>query len=199
MNGKGYSIRSGVASDRRGQYDLKVASIAGSRRILFTDDKGWMPVRVTTKRSYHDVSRWLEGLDIEGFLFAGKVANGLWQQPLDTLGSITEKVGVVEAKGKTYLYPFRFVELRRNRRLIAKMLTSYFNSEMVEAAPTMELLEVVKGERRKGIGTAMIRLAEGWAVDEGFDRIWGTDAELSMGLLLKLGYENDLEECVKYF
>ena len=37
------------------------------------------------------------------------------------------------------------------------------------------------------------------AVDEGFDRIWGTDAELSMGLLLKLGYENDLEECVKYF
>ena len=199
MNDKGYSMGSEVASDRRGKCDLKVASIAGYRRILFTDDKGWMPVRVTTRRSYGDVSKWLDRLDIKGFLFAGEVANGLWHRPLDTLGSIVEKVGTVEGKGEIDLYPFRFIELRRDRRLIAKMLMSYFNSEMVEAAPTMELLEVVKGERSKGIGTAMIRLAEGFAVDEGFDRIWGTDAELSLRLLLKLGYENDLEECVKYF
>ena len=95
-------------------------------------------------------------------------------------------------------YPYKFIELRSNRRLLAKMLVSHFNAAMNEAVPTMEMLEVVKEERGKGIGSAMIGFVEEEARQEGFDRVWGTDAERSMELLEKLGYEFDAEEGRKH-
>ncbi len=197
LNNRDYKIEAATTGSASNS-SLKVGVKGGSKEVRFEDDLGWVPIRCKTGRARKEVLAWLDQLDIEGFMFAGEVVHVARHFELEGLGSVTERVGIVES-AELSLYPFRFVELRRGRRLIAKMLVGYFNREMTEAAPTMELLEVVKEDRGKGIGSAIIRYAEEVAVDEGFDRIWGTDAEQSLGLLLSLGYQQDLEECVKFF
>jgi GNAT superfamily N-acetyltransferase len=157
-----------------------------------------VPIRCP-RRLRADVLAWLGTRAGENMVYVGEVEHGIRHGTLAGLGTLTEHVGNALSKGGIDLYPYRFIELRRGRAMIAKMLVSQFNREMWEAAPTMEALEVVENERRKGIATRLIGLVEAKAEEEGFDRVWGTDANLSYKLLEKLGYECDLdEECVKY-
>ena len=177
--------------------DPVIVASSGRDTVMFRDDLGCIPIRCQQGELCDTISDWFTGSE-HGVVFAGTVSHGTSRFQLKEFGTITERVGVVMEGGYPDLYPYKFLSLRRNRRLIAKMLVSHYNHEITEASPTMEILEVVEGERGKGVGRSMIELVENEARDDGFDRVWGTDAELSMKLLKKLGYDFDLEDGVKY-
>jgi len=81
--------------------------------------------------------------------------------------------------------------------VVAKAVISYFNFEEADCAPTIELVEVIKGQRRKGIGRKMLEEIEGDMLDLGFNRIWATNIK-SFGFWEEMGYEFDLEEASKF-
>lgn len=194
---KGYTIES-KASNRAIREAATTAASLRMGHILFLDDNGWMPIRCTVGRSHDDILAFLRRPGAEEPTFVGEIEHGIRHKIIAGLGVLTIRVGAVDSEGVD-LYPYKFLELRKGKRLVAKMLVGHFNYEMSERAPTMELLEVVPDERRKGIATRMVGFIETEAEKEGFDRVWGTDAERSYELLSKLGYEYDLEECVKHF
>ena len=174
-----------------------VATSHESGAILFRDDHSWVPIRCQRGRTRKGVRAWLDD-QASSTVFIGEVIHGVKRKKLTGFGTLNVYTGIVGDGMDANPYPYKFIELRSNRRLLAKMLVSHFNAAMNEAVPTMEILEVVKEERGKGIGSAMIGFVEEEARQEGFDRVWGTDAERSMELLEKLGYEFDAEEGRKH-
>jgi GNAT superfamily N-acetyltransferase len=196
LSQNGFSFEQQRSDPNLTEDPVMVAS-SGRDTVMFRDDFGYMPIRCPQGKLCAVISDWFAS-SVHDVAFVGAVDHGTWRFQLKGYGTVTERVGVVTKDGYPNLYPYKFLSLRRNRRLIAKMLVSHYNHEMAEASPTMEMLEVVEEERGKGIGRSMIELVEDKARDDGFEKIWGTDAELSMKLLKRLGYDFDLEDGVKY-
>ena len=195
---KGYSVAYATSGEQDSPEDNITVASKGVQRILFRDDCGYLPIRCPLSLRT-DVLDYTLNHGRVGRVFTGEVVHGVKRRVLAGLGTVTERIGNVDSSDEIDLYPYEFIELRRGRTLVAKMLVSHHNYDMGEFAPTMELLEVVESERGKGFGSRMIGLVETEAKERGFDRVWGTDANLSHELLEKLGYECDLdEECVKY-
>ena len=89
-------------------------------------------------------------------------------------------------------------EFKIDEQRVAKALLSYYNSEMTEFAPTFESIKVASKYKGQGIGTAVVKKIEKITRAMGFDRIWATDAMDSLDFWKKMGYETDIDECVKY-
>lgn len=142
--------------------------------------------------------RLVEGDLTEDAMFAGKVVHGERCFRLRSVPAAGTVVTGVVDQNEIYLYPYKFYELRTEEELIAKALVSHFNHEMAESAPTIELIEVVNGLRGYGIGKKLVSLIERHSLNEGFDRIWATDAGTSVSFWEHMGYDFDLDEGMKY-
>ncbi|MGH2639303.1 MAG: GNAT family N-acetyltransferase [Rhabdochlamydiaceae bacterium] len=102
-----------------------------------------------------------------------------------------------ESEEPAFLDPCTFYEFRLGRQLVGKAYFSYYDYEMDECAPTIEMFEVKKKSRRKGIGSKMYQFVEKVTSDQGFDRILVTDIRTSE-FWSAMGFEVDLDEAVKY-
>jgi len=110
----------------------------------------------------------------------------------------TVTTGTSERQKKDNLLPVTFYWFRLARKLIGKAYLRYFNLEIGECAPMIELFEVREKYRRKGIGTMMLRTIELDAFNQGFDRIWAIDVR-SYEFFKKAGYKFNWDVCVKRF
>lgn len=102
-----------------------------------------------------------------------------------------------ESAEPAFLTPYIFYEFRSDRRLVGKAYLSYYDFEMNECAPTIEMFEVKKVFRRKGIGSKMYQAIEKVTADQGFDRILLTDIRSSK-FWEAMGFETDLDEATKF-
>lgn len=108
-----------------------------------------------------------------------------------------EYSGVKDSENTIELYPFKFYEVKKRNLVIAKAIVSYYNGEMSDTAPNIELIEVVKRYRGKGIGKELVRFIEEQAKSEGFNHILVEDMNTSLGFWESLGYEVDIDEARK--
>ncbi len=202
LKSKGYSLGRKVLRDPRSPHDqgfsVTLARLDSEVVSIVEGYNNDMLVRCSRGRSYRDVRSFSLGFRTRRVVFCAEVKHGIRRRALGRIGTLTEYVGY-DRNDAMEFYPYKFMELRKDKSLIAKALVSHFNLEMSESAPTMELLEVVKAHQRKGIGTSIVRLIEKEVKREGYNKIWGTDASLSYKFLKKLGYTFDLDEGEKYF
>jgi GNAT superfamily N-acetyltransferase len=108
-----------------------------------------------------------------------------------------EYSGIKDSENTIELYPFKFYEVKKRNLIIAKAIVSYYNGEMSDTAPNIELIEVVKRYRGKGIGKELVRFIEEQAKSEGFNHILVEDMNTSLGFWESLGYEVDIDEARK--
>jgi GNAT superfamily N-acetyltransferase len=117
--------------------------------------------------------------------------------------SVINYCGYKTTEGKQDLYPTKIYEVKKGRISIAKAIIEFYNIDMEVSSPTLEMIEVVKDYRGKGLGTKLIKYIEEDIGDMFFDRLWARDCNNCFKLLMKLGYESVTdsgldEDAVKY-
>lgn len=130
--------------------------------------------------------------------FVGEVRHGKREWPVyNTKMKMSSLSGNLRIPRELDFIPWTFYRVTADRSLIAKAVVQYFNLEETDCAPTIELIEVVKGRTGKGIGRRVLEEIEEDMLDRRFDRMWATDMK-SAGFWERMGYEFDLEEGFKY-
>ncbi len=75
-------------------------------------------------------------------------------------------------------YPETDYELKKGADLAGRARLSYYDSEMdEEGVPTIQLLEIRKGLRRRGYGRRMLEAIEFDMKDMFFPKIWATNMQ----------------------
>lgn len=144
------------------------------------------------------IQRLLEKTWDEDGIFEGKILHG--RREFDLPGINGKGVAYAGSKDNIDdfdISPYKFYEFYLGRALIAKALVSYCNCQMGEVDPTIEIMEVRKEHRGKGIGGSLVSLIEKEAADEGFGLIWATDCREEPSFWEHIGYEGDGEEMAK--
>jgi GNAT superfamily N-acetyltransferase len=136
-------------------------------------------------------------LDVREVEYHAEVPNGVKSFKIG--GYIgTEYSGVKDSENQIELYPFKFYEVKKGEFVLAWSLVSFYNGEMGDTAPNIEVIEVLKRYRGKGIGKELVRFIEEQAKAEGFNHIRVEDMDTSIGFWEKIGDEIDIDEAVKY-
>lgn len=84
-----------------------------------------------------------------------------------------------------------------NRMEIGKAIVSYINWEMSEVNPTVDCIEIISTQRRKGYGTFFLKQIERYLERSNFDLVWISNVQ-DYDFFRKNGYEFDIDEGYKY-
>jgi len=84
-------------------------------------------------------------------------------------------------------------ELKIGAELVGMCLLSYYNGEMSDCAPTIQLFEIKEKYRGKRLGREFLQAIEHDVPEHGFDRIWATNIAYTdaVGFWERMGYDTE--------
>jgi N-acetylglutamate synthase-like GNAT family acetyltransferase len=148
-----------------------------SERIrLFLDDNSDLRTQFIAELHHEKAEKTLSDLGI-------RVISHTWSQVTDIR--------------QDELTPHTFYRFTKQRKLIGKASIDYFNGEMGEYAPSIDMFEILPQFRGHGTGKRLLQLIEDDAQAAGFDRIWATEVVSSFDFWKKAGYDIDIDEGLK--
>ncbi len=197
FKGNGFTVTRGMAE---GSEAPMGSATRGAEEIRYYPDEKGTVFRLNDPDSASQLMTLIGNIEQAGVVYAAWISHGT--------RSFRKKryrwevhTGLCQKDSHVDYAPYRFYEVCRGDRLIAKALMSYGVNEMDCMAPTVQIIEVLESERGKGIGYMLLDQIELDALMEGFDSVWASDTRENPWFWEHMGYNGDEsggEDWVKY-